>query len=126
MLIVIAFEVLVGFGVKGGFGVVGDEFSIYPLVQLVLGAFPTLAKLCAERFELCLVEAVGQVVEHVLRAAFAGFGCAGVALFQQVGEELHLAPQVVVDEPFHQLTHRLRPSLVVEYPKHAACLPARD
>ena len=31
----------------------------------------------------------------------------------------------MIDQPFHQLTHRLRPDLIVEHPEYASSLPGR-
>ena len=48
-----------------------------------------------------------------------------VSILQQIGEELHLAPDVVIDQPLHQLAYGLGPRLIVEHPEHAASLPGR-
>ena len=92
MLIIIAFEVEWGFGVEGGFFVVGDEFANHPMIKLVFCSLLAFAELSAESFELWLIEGVGEVVEHVLGAATLGLGGASVAFFEEVAEELHLAP----------------------------------
>ena len=48
-----------------------------------------------------------------------------VSILKHVSEELHLAPKIMVHQPFHQFTHGLGPRLIVEHPEHATCLPCR-
>ena len=116
-------QVFVGFAVEPCFGREGDEFQEHPFAQLAFGAILAFVHLKAQSFQLSLVEAVRQILQHVLRAGLAGIGGAGVALFEEVAEDLHLAPDVVIDEPFDHVGHCLCPSLVVEHPEDATCFP---
>ena len=89
------------------------------------GALFVLAKLHAECLKLLFAEGVLQRIEHVLRASLGRLGGADVAVLQHVGKDLHLAPKIVVHQPFDEFAHRLGPRLIVEYPEDAASLPGR-
>ena len=94
--------------------------------QLGISTLFALSKLYTKRLQLCLVERVGQRVEHVLRAATLSLAHeVGILAVQQVREYLRLTPDVVIDQPLHQLAHRLRPGLIVEHPEYAASFPGR-
>lgn len=102
-----------------------DEATEYPFVYLVLRALLSLAERDAQRLKLSFVERVGQVVEQILRTTSASLADAALVLTEHVGEDLHLRPYIVVDEPFHEAAHRLCPCLLVERPEQASGFQCR-
>lgn len=102
-----------------------DEAAEYPFVYLVLCALLSLAERDAQRLKLSFVERVGQIVEQILRTTSASLADAALVLTEHVGEDLHLRPYIVVDEPFHEAAHRLCPCLLVERPEQASGFPCR-
>ena len=95
------------------------------MIQLVFCALLALSNLCAECLQLRLVEGVGQVVEHILGPSTLCLARLVGILAKQVGKDLHLAPDVAVDEPLHHIAHRARPALTIERPQDASGLPRR-
>lgn len=102
-----------------------DEAAEYPFVYLVLRALLSLAERDAQRLKLSFVERVGQIVEQILRTTSASLADAALVLTEHVGEDLHLRPYIVVDEPFHEAAHRLCPCLLVERPEQASGFQCR-
>lgn len=54
------------------------------------------------------------------------FADVAFVLAEHVGKDLHLGPDVVVDEPFDEAAHGLCPRLVVERPEEASGFPCGD
>ena len=117
-------HVLLRLGVESRLLRVGDELAEHPLTQLSFGTFFAFSQTDAECLQLCLVERLGQTVEHVLRATALSLAHqVGILAVQHVREDLHLTPDVMIDQPLHQLAHGFCPNPVVEYPEDAAILP---
>ena len=74
---------------------------------------------------MCLVERIRQILEQILRTSALRLAHRIGFLAQHISKYLHLAPQIVINHPFHQFAHRLRPRLIVQNPEQAASLPCR-
>lgn len=94
---------------------------MYPCAELLAGIL-VLAHFHAQGLKLRHAERVGQGLQHILHATF-GFGQALVAILEQVLEELHLRPDVVIDKPLHQCSHGGSPLLAVQHPQYATGFP---
>ena len=118
-------QIFLSLSVEPGLGGVDYELAEHPLAQLTVRALLCLAERDAQRLKLGFVERVGQVVEQIFRTTSVSLADAALVLTEHVGEDLHLRPDVVVDEPFDEAAHGLCPRLVVERPKQASGFPCR-